>query len=216
MAQRVFIPIVDPNPECFQFYRVEYKTPTDLGYSTAPDSYSNPIIIDGLIAGVEYTFRITKICCDGVASNPTTITHTPTPSIYPTKIVLLHNSAAGPGDASFITDLRVDSPEQIFFSGPLPFIRGTPNTISLPPLDNSTAMPASTAYPILLNNDLSNATDYDYSISITDWNGDPIMDSSFPYTGTIVSGEALNIPPTITYGTTTNGYIITIEITDAT
>lgn len=212
MPATVYIPLEDSSGDCVQYYITEYKAASDPGYSTAPQQFASPIMIAGLIEGVEYEIRITKVCCNGQLGTPVTTTYTVDPSNNPVTIYFINNATTGPTDANIGIGVSAVSPVQNMFSGDVVFIQSLPNMVGAVPLDNTTTMPAEGDMYII--NHLGNAVDYDYTISITDGNDDPIGDSSFPYTGTILSNQTININ-SVVYGTSTNGYKITYELSDA-
>lgn len=208
MALRTFITINDSDTGCYQYYIVEYKAPTDIGFSRAPDAFGSPAVIDGLSDGVEYTIRITKVCCDGTLSTPVTTSYTPIAGM-PFTIELYNNATPPPNDLDLNIDITLASPSQTFYSGSASAIFGGG-------IYNGTPMPADASMPasgdISFLNMLSNGKDLAYEINIYDGDDNPIMDSSFPYSGVAGSGSTISIP-SVTYGTATS-YKLIFDFTD--
>lgn len=212
MAQRVYIPFTDPQPDCLIRYIVEYKSPTDIGFNRAPDVFASPAVVDGLTVGVNYTFRITKECCDGTVSTPTTINYTPTSGDYPFYIVCENSASIGYSTANFGLTIEVEAPTQTVYSGDIPFNQSSPPyTVEAPPISAATTMPLEGT--ITLTNHIGNDTSYNYTISISDPFDSPISGTSFPYTGPIVHGEVLTLSD-VNFGTSPNGYKVKITLTD--
>lgn len=89
MARTVTIPITD-TPDCLAYYLVEYRLAGEAGYSFSEQYFTNPIVVDNLLDDTEYEFRITRYCCNGIASTPVEFTinttEVPAPaSITPTQ-----------------------------------------------------------------------------------------------------------------------------------
>lgn len=73
------IPITDEGGDgvCTQGYVVRYKPSYATGWTTlTPNPAASPIVIPNLIPSTTYSYEITRYCCDGVSSTPTTGTFT--------------------------------------------------------------------------------------------------------------------------------------------
>lgn len=212
MAQRSYISFSDPNPDCLIRYIVEYKAHTDITFNRAPDVFTSPAVVYGLTAGVAYDFRITKECCDGTISPPTTVTYTPSAG-QPFMVEYINNATTGELIAYFGVTFDVYSPNQRLYDAVTAFNQAFPGSAS------GSAVAAGTSMPLMgefvLQNNPGNANDYNYTVSITDISGNPISGTTFPYTGTILNGDNENFN-SVNYGTSTNGYKVTITLTDAT
>lgn len=213
MAQRVYIPFTDSNPDCLIRYIVEYKAPTDVGFNRAPDVFASPAVVDGLTLGVNYTFKITKECCDGTIGNPTITNYTPVNGL-PVFLRFINNATTGPTDAIWGIAMIVDSPSQIPYSGNATFTKGVPNNVVGTPLDPSTDMPL-VLNPLFFSNLIGNGVDYDILIEVTDAQGNALSGTDFPLSGTVLSNQSIN-QNGVVCGTSTNGYIFTFTISDAT
>lgn len=78
MARRISIPFTD-TPDCQAYILVEYKLTGETGYSFSQQYFTNPAVIDNLADDTSYDFRVTRYCCNGVASTPVTFTFDTTP-----------------------------------------------------------------------------------------------------------------------------------------
>ena len=75
MARKISIPITDHDAEgiCATSYSVEYKRTGDINW--ASKIYSDPpLVVSNLEDDIEYMFRITRNCCDGVLSTALELT----------------------------------------------------------------------------------------------------------------------------------------------
>lgn len=213
MALRTYIPINDSSSECFLYYIVEYKASTDIGYSTAPVAYGSPAVINGLLEGVEYSIRITKVCCDNTQGTPTTITYTPQSGGLPFTIISAFNATTGL-NAEMGVVVQFYNPFQEVYNNNTNFSASGAINNSGIPVSSITTMPA-TGY-MALSNPPSNGVAFDYEIDIKDQNDGVISGTSFPYTGTILSNQTINFDP-VSYGDGNgNGYKITVTLTDPT
>lgn len=87
MAARIKIPVNDHDDVCATHYLVEYKQDTEPSYSSlqnqiAVEDGSPPqwvLIVENLVEDVLYDIRVTRYCCDGTVSTPTTTTVLTTP-----------------------------------------------------------------------------------------------------------------------------------------
>lgn len=69
----ITIPITDDTTECNEGYIVEYKITTDVDYTRVfPDQLGSPVVITGLLDDTLYDVRVTRKCCNGSFSTPTT------------------------------------------------------------------------------------------------------------------------------------------------
>lgn len=75
MARKVTIPITDHNDEglCTNSYLVSYRI-TGETYWTTQTFSEPPVVVSNLDDDIEYQFKITRYCCDGVASTPLELT----------------------------------------------------------------------------------------------------------------------------------------------
>lgn len=83
MAKRITIPITDHNTDgvCTQYYQVEYKINGEAGYSFSQMMLTTPIVLNNMLDDTLYDFRITRVCCDDVASTPAIFQIDTTPGI---------------------------------------------------------------------------------------------------------------------------------------
>lgn len=101
MARKVTIPITDHDTEgiCTVNYTVAYKRSGDISWASAT-YHIPPIEVTNLDDDTEYSFRITRHCCDGLTSAAleltvdTTLTSLATPA----------NFTAAPGDLQVVLD----------------------------------------------------------------------------------------------------------------
>lgn len=97
MARKITIPITDHDDHCSTGYKVAYKHAgeaywTERTYSVPPFEISN------LLDDTLYSIKITRSCCDGIASVPLEI------SINTTLLDAPENFAATPGDSQAVLD----------------------------------------------------------------------------------------------------------------
>jgi hypothetical protein len=69
MARKITIPITDHNDVCNTGYTVAYKM-DGAPYWTTQNMFAPPFEISNLLDDVLYNIRITRQCCDGLASAP--------------------------------------------------------------------------------------------------------------------------------------------------
>lgn len=209
MALRTYVPINDPNPDCVQYYIVEYKAPSDIGYTTAPVAYSSPAVIDGLIDGVTYSIKITKVCCDGNLSTPVTTNYTPDPSLMMFDIRVINSST---NEQSILVLAHINDPLQTpIVPSPYTATLGASSSVDSGsfPLSNLTAQPMSG--DITLQN--VGSVSFNYAIAVLDGSGTPISGSDAP-TATIVPGNVDGFNP-FAYGASPDDYYrLEITLTD--
>lgn len=78
------IPITDHDTGspmiCTQYYIVEYRPTGVSGWSTAsPNITAPPIVLEDLVDNISYDLKVTRVCCNGAKSTPTTTTFIATP-----------------------------------------------------------------------------------------------------------------------------------------
>lgn len=208
---RIFISYIDPNPDCFRYFIVEYKAAYDITFSRAPDAYSNPIVIEGFEEGVEYTIRITKICCDGTQSAPTTTTYTPVTSDYFYELLFQNDST---DNQNILVQADIQNPVQ-YPVVPTPFILEITPSSSY--LTSRFPISGDTTIPMTGNITVQNVGDFNMFLEITvvDGSGTQIPDSD---TETIYYtwGPGASVTFTnFTYGTSPDGiYRVKFTITD--
>lgn len=76
MTKTASIPITDMADTCTARFGVQYRITGTPAWSSTPDQYDSPIIIPGLLSATQYDYRITRYCCNGAPSAPTTGTFT--------------------------------------------------------------------------------------------------------------------------------------------
>lgn len=72
MARNIIIPITDHDDACTLYYLVQYKLTTETSYTTF-QWFDDQIEINNLADDSTYDVIITRYCCTGTTSTPTTI-----------------------------------------------------------------------------------------------------------------------------------------------
>ena len=75
--KNVTIPITDHDSVCSSGYLVRYKASFETSWTiVTPTPIIPPIVLVGLLNATLYNLEISRYCCDGTTSNPTTTTFT--------------------------------------------------------------------------------------------------------------------------------------------
>lgn len=208
MAQRVYIPFTDSNPDCLIRYIVEYKAPTDVGFNRAPDVFASPAVVDGLTLGVNYTFKITKECCDGTLGTPTYTNYTPISSTMNIRTRVTAENAGGLRTSRYTLD--IENPSQVIVND-FSLMPGEIESSTPYPLDNSTVTPI-TGSLVIQNNTVVDSEDFMVDIVVRDGSENIISGA------TIVSGQLIEAFSTttispFTYGDSPDG-IYVLDVTE--
>jgi hypothetical protein len=107
MAKKITIPLIDHADNCTGYYLVEYKLTGESGY-TSFTSFTDQVVINNLADDSTYDVRITRNCCNGIASAPlvlTVDTETVSPQLdVPDGLALTPGSGSIAANCDDVTD----------------------------------------------------------------------------------------------------------------
>lgn len=76
MAKKATIPITDHADNCTSYYLVAYKLHDAGSYTSLPYQFTDTVEITNLQDSSTYDVQITRYCCNGLQSDPLSLTLT--------------------------------------------------------------------------------------------------------------------------------------------
>lgn len=150
MAKQINIVVTDHANQCAGYYLVEWKLTGALAYNSTK-KYTDTFSIPNLEDAMTYDVRVTRVCCDGVASTPETdIVDTTTDSTQldaPLTFVAVAGGASGEIDVSWLAVTNAETYEcQLSLTSTFNVIAHTLNTTDPTVSGTITGLTPSTTY----------------------------------------------------------------------